>query len=143
PPVGLRADGVDDAVVEAGEVVGRQVAAELDVAEETKTRLYGDLHERARHVLDLRVVGRDAEPDQAPRRRQPLDHVDLDTRILRPEERACGVEPGGPGSDDGDAKRPIEGHASILRGGRGAAGRTPRRWLAPWPLCLAGAIFLV
>ena len=78
PPVGLRADGVDDGVVEAREVFVVQVAADLDVAEEAEARLVGDPLERARDRLQLRVVGRDAEPDEPPRGRQPLDHVDLD-----------------------------------------------------------------
>ena len=83
PPVGLRADRVDDRVVEPRELVVREVAADLDVAEEAEARLRGDLLERARDGLDLRVVGRDAEPDEPPRRRQPLDHVDLDREVAR------------------------------------------------------------
>ena len=77
-PVGLRAERVDDRVVEPRQLLVRDVAADLDVAEEAEARLRGDLLERARDRLDVRMVGRDAEPDEPPRRRQPLDHVDLD-----------------------------------------------------------------
>ena len=75
--VGLRADGVDDDVVQAHEVVVLEIAADLDVAEETEAGLIGDPLERARDRLQLRMVGRDAEPDEPSRRRQALDHVDL------------------------------------------------------------------
>jgi hypothetical protein len=68
-PVGLRADGVDNRVVEPDEVVVEEVAAGLDVAEEAKTGLLGDLLVGARDGLDLGMVGRDAEPDEAPGRR--------------------------------------------------------------------------
>jgi len=105
-PVGLGADGVDDRVVEAGEVGVVEVAAGLDVADEAEAGPLRDLLERARDGLDLRVVGRDAEPDEAPRGRQPLDHVDLDG-LLGTEERAGRVEAGGAGADDGDAQRPL------------------------------------
>ena len=57
------------------------VDAELDVAEEAEAGLLRGPLERARDRLQLRVVGRDAEPDETPRRRQPLDHVDLGGRV--------------------------------------------------------------
>ena len=94
---------VDDRVVEPAQVVGREVAADLDVAEEAEARPRGDLLERARDGLDLRVVGRDAEADEPPRRRQPLDHVDLGAGLV--EQRARGVEARRAGADDGDAER--------------------------------------
>ena len=78
----------------------------------------GDLLERARDRLDLRVVGRDAEAHEPPRRRQPLDQVDLDAGRRR-EQRARGVEAGGAGADDGDAKgrhrRPRSLRSSLTR----------------------------
>ena len=70
--------GVDDRVVQPREVLVREIAPDLDVAEKAEAGLRGDLLERARDRLELRMVGRDAEPDEAPRRRQPLDHVDLE-----------------------------------------------------------------
>ena len=63
-PVRLRTDGVDHPVVERRELVVRDVAADLDVSEEAEPRTCRDLLERARHGLELRVIGRDAEPDE-------------------------------------------------------------------------------
>ena len=103
PPVALRADGVDDGVVELEQLVVLDVAADLDVAEEAEARLERDLLEGARDRLDLRMVGRDAEAHEAPGRRQPLDHVDLD-RDVGAEQRAGGVEAGRAGADDCDTK---------------------------------------
>ena len=91
PPVGLRADRVDHGVVEAGELLVGDVPADLDVAEEAEARLLRGLLERPRDGLDLRVIGRDAEADEPPRRRQPLDQVDLDLEVAR-EQRGGGVE---------------------------------------------------
>ena len=105
PPVGLRADGVDDRVVEREQLLVRDVAADLDVAEEAEARPRRGLLERARDGLDVLVVGRDAEADEAPRRRQPVDQVDLDLRVLALQQRVGRVEPGRAGADDGDAKQ--------------------------------------
>ena len=90
-PVGLRADGVDNGVVQPRQVVVVQVAPDLDVAEEPKARFFRDSLEGARDRLQLRVVGRNAETDEPPRRRQPLDHVDLDG-YLGVEQRPGGIE---------------------------------------------------
>ena len=109
PLVRLRADGVEDRVVERGELVVTDVASDLDVAEEAEARTRRDLLERARHGLQLRMVRCDAEPYEPPGGRQALDHVHLDRRILAREEGAGGVERGWPRADDGDAQ-----HASIL-----------------------------
>ena len=116
PPVGLGADRVDDGVVERGELLVRDVAADLDVAEEAESRARGDLLEGTRDGLELGVVGSDAEPDEPPRRRQPLDHVDLDRRILAREQRGRRVERGRAGADDGDAQR--SAHAADPSEGR-------------------------
>ena len=78
PAVGLGADGVDDGVVETHEVGVVKVAADLDVAEKAEARPLGDPLEGTRHRLQLRMVGSDAEPDEAPRRRQALDQVHLE-----------------------------------------------------------------
>jgi hypothetical protein len=56
----------------------RDRGAELDVAEEAEARPLRRPLERARDLFQLRVVGRHAEPHEAPRRRQALDHVHLD-----------------------------------------------------------------
>jgi hypothetical protein len=104
PAVGLRADGVDDGVVQAHEVLVEQVAAHLDVAEEPEAGLVGDPLEGTRDRLQLGVVGRDAEPDEPPRRGQALDQVDLGRRI-RGQQRAGCVEASGTRSDDRNAHR--------------------------------------
>ena len=79
-PVGLRADRVDDGVVEAGELLVGDVPADLDVPEEAEAGPLRGLLERARDRLDVGMIGRDAEADEPPRRRQPLDQVDLERR---------------------------------------------------------------
>ncbi len=125
PPVGLRAEGIDDGVVERRQLVVREVAADLDVAEEPKARALRDLLEGARDGLDLRVVGGDAEPDEPPRRRQPVEHVDLDGRLVAREQRAGRVEPRRARADDGDAKRharSAHGATRIMTGGCGHDG---------------------
>ena len=63
-----------------------EIASDLDVAEEAKSGALRDLLEHARDGLDVGVVGSDAEADEAPRRRQPVEQVDLDGRN-RPEQR--------------------------------------------------------
>ena len=79
-----------------------KVAADLDVAEEAEARPLGDPLEGARHGLQLRMVGGDAEPDETPRRRQPLDQIDLDRRVRR-QQGAGGVEACRAGADYRDA----------------------------------------
>ncbi len=50
------------------------------------------------------MIGRHPQPHETPRRRQPLDQVDLDGRVLAREERTGRVEPGRTRADDGDTK---------------------------------------
>ena len=83
------------------EVIVYEIAPHLDVAEKAEAGQRGDLLERARDCLQLGVVRGDAEPDETPRRGQPLDEIDLGSRR---EQRARGVEPRRPGADYGDAK---------------------------------------
>jgi hypothetical protein len=109
PPVGLRTDRVDDGVVQVGEIVLRQVAADLDPAQEPEPRLGGDPLERLRDRLDLRMVGSDAEANEPPGRGQTLEHVHLDRQVCA-EQVTCGVEARRAGADDRDA----QGHAPIL-----------------------------
>ena len=108
-PVGLRAHRVDDRVVALGELVVRHVAAELDVPEEAEPVVARDLLERARDGLDVRVVGCNTQPYEAPRRRKPVDQVDRDLRLFAREERAGRIEARGAGADDGDATRSWHG----------------------------------
>ena len=87
-----------------------EVAADLDVAEEAKPGPLGDPLERARDSLDVRVVRRDAEPNEPPRSRQAVEHVDLASRLLALQQRVGGIEPRRPGADNG---RREEGEAII------------------------------
>ena len=99
-PVGGGAVRIDDRVVQPHEVVVCEIAPDFDVPEEAKPGLRGDLLEGTRDRLQLWVIGRDAEPDETPRRGQALDDVDLGAGC---EQRACGIEPGRAGADHGDA----------------------------------------
>jgi hypothetical protein len=85
--------------------IERHVGAHLHVPEEPKPGAPRHLVERSGHALDLLVVGRDAEPDEPERGRQTLEHVHGHAAIGPAQQRLCGKEPGGTGSDDGDAKR--------------------------------------
>ena len=69
----------------------------------------------ARGRLQLGVVGRDAEPDEPPRRRQPLDHVHLDARVLGREQRSGRIEACRTRADDGDPQGATRAHGPILR----------------------------
>jgi hypothetical protein len=113
PSVGLRTDGVDDRVVDREQIVVRDGRADLDVAEETEARPGRGLLERARDRLDVLVIGRDAEADEPPRRRQAVEQVDLDAGVVALQERVGGVEPGGAGAHDGDADG-LVGHGARL-----------------------------
>ncbi len=100
--VGLSADGVDHGVVQAHEVGVMKVAADVDVAEEAEAGPLGDPLVDPRHGLDLRMVGRHAEPDEAPGRGQPLDQIDLNRRLGR-QQSAGGIEARGTRADDRNA----------------------------------------
>src|SRR5205085_674523 len=101
---------------EPDEIVVREVAADLDVAEEAKAGPGGDLLEGSGDGLDVRMVGRDPAADEAPRRRQPLDQVDLDGRILAREQLPGRVEARRPRTDDSDAQMIVGGPGSMLTG---------------------------
>jgi hypothetical protein len=58
-----------------------KVTSDLDIAEEAEAGSLRDLLEHPRHGLDVGMIGRDAEPDEAPGRRQALEHVDLDREV--------------------------------------------------------------
>ncbi len=91
-PVGLGADRVDDGVVALEQLVVRDRAAHVDVAEEAEARPRRRLLERARDRLDVLVIRGDAEPDEAPGRRQPVEQVDRDRRVVALEQRVGRVE---------------------------------------------------
>src|SRR3954465_11705534 len=121
PPVRLRAEGVDDRVVELDEVAVRDVAPDLDVPEEAEARLLRNPLERARNALQLGMVRRPPEPHEAPRRRQPLEHVHLEPR-LSIEQRGGGVNPSRPRADDRDAQRAFRHETIVLSGTKNAGG---------------------
>ena len=87
------------------QVLHAHVAAELDAAEEAEARVRGHLVEDRCHGLDLLMVGRDAGAHQSVRRRHPIIHVHLCYEAWLAEQLVGGIEPGGPGADDGDAQR--------------------------------------
>jgi hypothetical protein len=120
PAVGLRTDRVDHRVVTRRELLVGDVASDLDVAEEPETLSHGDLLERSRDRLQLRMVGRHAEPDEPPRSRQALDHVHLGRWVLAHEQVPGGVERGRARADDRNAKgavgHPPQSRASALDG---------------------------
>ena len=133
-PVGLCAHRVDDGVVEPHQLVVLDVLADLDVAEEAEPGVERRLLERARDRLDVRVVGRHSKPDEPPRRRQALDHVDLDVEVAR-EQRGGRVEAGWAGTDDGDAEVVGRAHlrdATEHEGGPRRTAARPLRRLRRW-----------
>ena len=102
--VALRAERVDDRVVEADQVFVREVPSDLDVAEESEARFGCDSFEGTRNRLQLRVIGRHTEAHEPPRRRQPLDHVHLE-RHVGVEQGACRIETRRPRADDRNSQR--------------------------------------
>ncbi len=116
PAIGLRTVGVDHRVVEHGQLVVRDVPPHVDVAEEPKPGPLRDLLEGARDGLDLRMIGRNTETDEPPRSGQPIEHVDLDRRVVS-EQCTRGVEACGARPDDRDAVGMFEGHGVRIMGG--------------------------
>jgi hypothetical protein len=78
-------------------------------------RLEGVLVEGLVEALDLLVVGRDAGAEQAPRRRQPLEQVDLHV-AAGAQQRVGGERPGRAGADDRDRVRAIRRPSGPLGG---------------------------
>ena len=68
--------------------------------------------EKVVQALDLLVVGRDAAPQQAPRRGQALEEVDLHVAALAPQA-GRGERSGGPGADDRDSGGTAGHHAAV------------------------------
>ena len=116
--VGLRADAVEDGVVAARRAPRADRPAHLDVAEEAKAGLLRDPLERARDGLDVLVVGRDTEPDEPPRRRQAVEHVDHDRRLLALQERVGGIEAGRPGPTTATRRGSLTARANLTDGVR-------------------------
>ncbi len=110
--VGLRAERVDHGVVMGEQLLAGEVAPELDAAEEAEPRIGGRLLVDARHRLDLRMVGRDAGPHEAERRRELVEEIDLDHQIgvaLVLQQVTGRIEAGRPGTDDRNPQRAVLG----------------------------------
>jgi hypothetical protein len=101
--VGRRANRVDDRVVAAPELVPRDVLAELDAAVEPEALVLGGAVERLRDGLDLRVIGGHARPHEPVWRRQAVEQVDAELRLVGGEQLGGGVEPRRTGADDRNA----------------------------------------
>ena len=97
--------GVDDGVDVPAQLLQRDVPADLDVADEAHQRVVEGAVQGVADGPHLRVVGRDAVPDQAERRGQPVDQVDGDRDVVLPGQRVGGVDAGRPGADDGHPQR--------------------------------------
>ena len=113
-----RAGGEDHGVVALLQVVDRDVAADLDVADEADGAGVEHLVQRVHDALDARVVGRDAVADQAVGRGQRVEQVDRDGAARGGHgvrEDVAGVDAGGTGADDRDAQ--VEGvrHGGAFR----------------------------
>src|SRR3954447_14019431 len=78
PVVVGRSDRVDDGVVALEELLAGDLAAQRDAAEEAEARLGRRLLVDARDRLELGVVWRDAGADEAERRGQRVEEVDLE-----------------------------------------------------------------
>lgn len=92
-----------DGVISLAELVDRDVVSNRDAADETKTRRSRDPVEGGRDLLELWMVGSDAEPHQPVGHRQPLEHVD-GHRCVGAQQRFGGVEAARSAADDSDAE---------------------------------------
>jgi len=96
------AGGDDDGVVGSTELVPGKIAADLDIAGEAQVGSGKQAIELARHGLGALVIGRHAGPDQAVRRRQAVDDVDMKVRIGA-QQPVGGIKAGRARAYDGDA----------------------------------------
>ncbi len=130
PAVGLAAEGEDDRVVEALEVLDLDVVSDLDVAEKAEAVACRGLLVDPDHRLDLGVVRGDAAPDQAERGGEAVEEVHLGVRLGVLEDVLGGVEAGGAGADDRHAERvlscPGSAHCERGRIGNGGPGAVRR-----------------
>ena len=123
-----RAGGEDHGVVALAQLVERDVAADLDVADEADGAGVEHLVERVHDALDARVVGRDAVADEAVRRGKRLEQVDRDRAAGlgdRVREDVAGVDAGGAGADDRDAE--VARVEEVTGGGLSRVERSPAR----------------
>jgi hypothetical protein len=108
--VRLRAGGVDHSAVMLDELGVGDVGADFDVAEEAAAAAERLAVESIVEPLDLLVIGRDPAAQQSPRRRQPLDQIDLDVAAVPPQLVGCEC-PRGSRADD---RHPRRHHTAVL-----------------------------
>jgi hypothetical protein len=101
--VGRRAGGEHHRVVELAQFLEFDLRAVVHVAEQPHPRLLQHSVQRIHDALDARVIRCHAVADQAERRRHAFEEVDTDLR-LGLHECVHGVDPGGAGTDHGDAQ---------------------------------------
>ena len=110
----LLGPGRDDRrVVEAAQLLRLDVHAVVDVADEPDPRVVQHPVQRVDDLLDPRVVGRHAIPDQAVGRRQPVEDVDGD-RLRGLDQVIGGVDAGRAGTDDGNPQGAVHGRIPLL-----------------------------
>ena len=97
------------------QLVEGDVHADVDVAHEPDERVVEEAVQGVPDGAHLRVVGRDAVPDQPERRGQPVDQVDGDRDVVLAGERVGGVDARRPGAARAAAPR----WAALRRRGRG------------------------
>ena len=105
PAIGLGPGSEGDRVIELAEFLDREIPPDFDIAEEPDVRAGRHFVEASGHRLDLLVIGRHAEPDEAVGDRQPLKQVDGDRAVGLTGELVGQEEPGRAGTDDCDTKR--------------------------------------
>ena len=136
PAVGCGAVGVDDGVVTVGELGHGDLAADLDVAEEAKALAGRGPLIDADHRLDLRMVGGDAGADEAERRRQAVEHVDLDGGRLGLQQVLGRIEPRRAGADDRGAQRVVRASDRGQGAKKGRGSRPGQLGVAPTEIAI-------
>ena len=109
--VRLRTDGVEHTVVAAEQLIAAHIAAHGHIAEEAEARVGRRLLEGAGDALDLGMVWRNAEADEAEGCGQRVEEINGHGRGRLAEQRGGSEEAGGASADDGDT----EGKGGSLR----------------------------
>ena len=91
----------DHGIVKMEQLIDRDVAADLDVADEFDPAAFGSLVIAFRHLLERLMIRRDPEPDQTVRHRIAVNNVDPRGFPKGPFQRFGGVKARRTRSDDG------------------------------------------
>src|SRR6266850_2279457 len=94
----------DDRVIHRRQLIDTDVSAQGNIAEVAGALVLRDAVKHRGDRLELGVVRRDAEADQAVRHRQSPEYVDFD-REPRVQERLYGIEPGRAAANHDDPQR--------------------------------------